>query len=183
MSALPALTLEEITRTGLDPALKLLPPKMDSPEARVQLLATALQESRLAYRRQIVNVKDPHTGEIVQKAEGPAKSLLQAEKGGGMVHGVRVHPLTRDYAKALYIARQVKQTDLAIWNAIEHDDVLAFGLGRLLLYADPRPLPALGNVDGAWTCYLRVWGPGKPKRLTWDALYRRALEFVREQDA
>jgi hypothetical protein len=173
MSAIPALTLAEITERGLDPALRLLPPKMDTPQARVMLLAIGLQESRFAYRRQIV----------AGQPTGPAKSFWQAEKGGGMVRGVRLHPATKDLAAALYTARQVKPTDAAIWNAIERDDVLAAGLARLLLYADPHRLPRVGDVVGAWNTYERVWRPGKPKRLTWDALYRRALEFVTGVDA
>jgi hypothetical protein len=174
VSAIPALSLSEITARGIDPALKLLPCGMDTPEARVILLSIGLQESRFAYRRQIVN----------GQPTGPARSFWQAERGGGMVHGVRTHPLTKGLANFLYAARQVRPaTDHAIWNAIENDDVLAAGLARLLLYTDPHRLPALGDVQGAWDYYVRTWRPGKPHRLTWDALYRRALEFVREQEA
>jgi hypothetical protein len=143
MSSVPALTLAEITQRGIDPALRLLPPKMDTPEARLLLLAIGAQESSFRDRRQIVWVKEG--GKRVLRPLGPARSFWGAEKGGGMVHGVRTHPATSDYAQALYIARQVKQTDLAIWNAIENDDVLAAGLARLLLYTDPKPLPSGGR--------------------------------------
>jgi hypothetical protein len=185
MSALPTLTLAEITALGIDPALKLLPCKMDTPEARVQLLAIGLQESRFAYRRQVITVTRKNKqgiAESVSVAEGPAKSFWQGERGGGMVHGVRTHPATKAMANVLYEARQVKPTDTAIWNAIENDDVLAAGLARLLIYTDPHPLPALGDAQRAWDYYLRTWRPGKPHRLTWDALYRRALEFVTGRD-
>lgn len=168
MSAIPALTLAQITERAIDPALRLLPPKMDSLPARIQLLTTGLQESRFLYRRQIVN----------GKPTGPAKSFLQGERGGGLVHGVRTHPATKDLAAVLYEARQVKPTDLAIWNAIENDDVLAFGLGRLLLYSDPQKLPALGDWQGAWRLYLRTWRPGHPREETWRGFYAHALEFV-----
>lgn len=168
MSAIPALTLAEITARGIDPAMKLLPCKMDSPEARVMLLAIGLQESRFAYRRQIVQ----------GQPTGPAKSFWQAEKGGGMVHGVRLHRATKALAQVLYEARQVKPTDTAIWNAIESDDVLAAGLARLLLYSDPYKLPALGHSQLAWELYVRTWRPGKPRRDTWNAFYGRAMEFL-----
>src|SRR4051812_26587275 len=98
MSSVPALTLEEITERGIDPALKLLPPKMDSPHARVQLLTTGLQESQFRDRRQIIGVKDARTGKLVWKPTGPAKSFWQGEKTGGLVHYVRIHPATKDYA-------------------------------------------------------------------------------------
>jgi hypothetical protein len=173
MSSVPALTLAEITRIGIDPALRLLPPKMDTPEARVMLLAIGLQESRFMYRRQIVD----------GRPIGPAKSFWQGEKTGGLVHYVRLNPATMDLAKVLYQARQVKPTDASIWNAIESDDVLAAGLARLLLYSDPKPLPALGNVDSAWALYLRCWRPGKPRRDTWKGFYTHAMEFLAAGEA
>ena len=33
---------------------------------------------------------------------------------------------------------------------------------RVLLLADPYPLPKLNDEDGVWATYRRVWGPGKP---------------------
>lgn len=168
MSSIPALSLQEITERGIDPALKLLPCGLDSLQARVMLLAIGLQESRFAYRRQIVG------GQMI----GPAKSFWQAEKGGGMVKGVRLHAATRDLATLLYSARGVRRLDSSIWNAIEHDDVLAAGLARLLLYTDPYKLPALGHEQEAWELYVRTWRPGKPRRDTWNAFYTRALDFV-----
>lgn len=173
MSAIPPLTLAEITERGIDPALRLLPPKMDTLPARIQLLATGLQESGFRDRRQIVN----------GKPTGPAKSFWQGERGGGLVHYVRIHPATKDLAAVLYQARQVKPNDLAIWNAIENDDVLAAGLARLLLFSDPYRLPALGLSQLAWELYVRTWRPGKPRRETWNAFYRQAEDFVRGQDA
>lgn len=169
MSALPPITLTEVTNHGIDPALKFLPPKMDSLPARIQLLTTGLQESGFLHRRQISADGTP---------TGPARSFWMGERGGGLVHGVRVHPLTKEYAAALYEARQVRANDLAIWSAIENDDVLAAGLARLLLYTDPYKLPALGDADEAWSLYTRVWQPGRPRLETWAGFYARALEFV-----
>ena len=40
-------------KNALEPALKLLPEKMDSQAARAELVAIGLQESRLKYRAQI----------------------------------------------------------------------------------------------------------------------------------
>lgn len=165
------MTLDQITKRGIDPALKLLPPKMDTPEARVMLLAIGLQESRFQHRRQLVGNPPRPTG--------PAKSFWQGEKGGGMVSGVRTHAATKEHAATLYKARGVPANNQAIWDAIENDDVLAAGLARLLLYSDPRALPKLGDVQGAWDLYARTWRPGKPHRSTWDALYKQALYYVR----
>jgi len=162
------MTLDEITRSAINPVLQLLPPAMDSHEARVMLLAIGLQESRFAHRRQIVG----------DKPVGPAKSFWQGERGGGMVRGVRTHAATQQHAHVLYRLRGVQPLDTAIWNAIEHDDVLAAGLARLLLWSDPFRLPGLGNAAGAWELYTRTWRPGKPHPATWPRFYMQALEYV-----
>ncbi|MFJ3465374.1 hypothetical protein [Achromobacter spanius] len=152
------MTLSEMIAAGIDPALALLPAKMDTPEARIMLLAIGLQESRFEHRRQLVG--NP------PRPVGPAKSFWQGELGGGMVRGVRLHAATRAAAAELYSARSVAANDVTIWNAIEVDDVLAAGLARLLLWSDPMPMPAAGNEEGAWALYLRTWRPGAYERGT-----------------
>ncbi len=172
------MTLKTITQTAITPALSLLPAPMDSPRARVMLLAIGLQESRFKHRRQLVG--DP------PKPTGPAKSFWQAERGGGMVAGLlnyRDHRV-RKMALSLCKARNVEPTTLAVWNAIEHDDVLACGLARLLLWTDPHPLPGLNDPDAAWDLYLTTWRPGKPHRHTWDEFHAQAVnEVMNETDS
>lgn len=154
------MDLNTIIRTAIDPALALLPPKMGTPAARIMLLAIGLQESRFEHRRQLIgNPPQPI---------GPAKSFWQAEQGGGMVHGVRLHAATGAIAAELYRARAVAANDAAIWNAVEHDDVLAAALARLLLWSDPQRLPGAGEEQGAWALYLRTWRPGAYERGTAD---------------
>lgn len=146
----------KINETAITPALALLPARMDTPQARMMLLAICGQEADFRHRRQI----------LASGAPGPAKSLWQGERGGGLVHGVRGHVATMEHAAVLYRARGVEPTLDAIWNAIEHDDVLAAGLARLLLWSDPRALPAVSDVQGAWDLYLRTWRPGAYTRGT-----------------
>lgn len=157
------MTLSAIHRSAVEPALLLLPARMTSPQAEVMLLAIGLQESRFVHRRQL---------------GGPARSYWQAEQGGGMVHGVLRHPLTRQLAVAVCDARCVQPVDERVYVAIEHDDVLAAALARLLLWTDPGKLPALGDAAAAWDLYLRTWRPGKPHPETWPDLYAQALEAV-----
>lgn len=174
------MTLDQITKAGINPALALLPGNMDTPQARVLLLAIGLQESRFIDRRQLVGSPPRPTG--------PAKSFWQAEIGGGMVRGVRTHEQSRAPAAVLYKARGVAATDTAIWNAIEADDVLASGLARLLLWTDPKPLPKPGDAEAAWQLYLRTWRPGAYERgnaaqraelrAKWGRNYAQALEYM-----
>ena len=156
------MTLSEIRERAIAPALALLPARMDSQAAEVQLLAIGLQESRFEHRHQI---------------GGPAHGFWQFEKGGG-VRGVLHHSSSREHAQAVCSARNVIATEGAVYAALEHDDVLAAAFARLLLWTDPKALPALGDEQGAWDLYLRTWRPGKPHRHTWSALYDKALEEV-----
>lgn len=139
-------------------------PKFDSVVARIQLGATGLQESKFMDR--------------VQEGNGPAHSFWQMEKGGG-VHGVFTSDVTRDLAVELCARFGVAPNDDALWTALvlPQNDCLACGLARLIYYADPHPLPALGDVDGSWRYYIRNWEPGKPKPLTWPGYYGLAKEY------
>lgn len=152
------MTLSEIRERAIAPALALLPARMSSREAEIMLLAIGLQESRFQHRRQLVGSPPRPTG--------PAKSFWQAELGGGMVAGVRTHEATKAHAAALYRARGVAPDNRSIWSAIEHDDVLAAGLARLLLWSDPGRLPGEDDVEGAWRLYLKTWRPGAYDRGT-----------------
>lgn len=147
----------------LDAALAGLPPNMDTPQARVQLIAIGLQESRLIHRAQIVKGKPG--------AKGPARGLWQFEKGGG-VRGVLRHKASAPYLP--YVADEEE----ALWLALEADDVLACRLARLLLWTDPRPLPKRGDAAAGWNYYIRNWRPGKPHPGTWGAFWREAEAMV-----
>lgn len=154
-------------RAALDAIIRpcyrdVLPGRFASTEATVMLLAIAMQESRLEFRRQF---------------KGPARGLWQFERGGG-VQGVLQHPATRRYAMAVCVLRGVPYVAGDVYDALEHDDLLACAFARLLLFSDPRPLPAVGDADGAWDYYIRNWRPGRPHPITWAAFYRQAADTV-----
>lgn len=164
--------IAEVEADAIDCAMAILPASMDSPEARIMLRAIGLQESRLKARVQIVD----------GKPIGPAHGFWQFEKGGG-VRGVLTHPATKRLAQSVCLARGVNGDPKSVWDALAVDDCLAAAFARLLLFTDPAPLPAIGDVSGAWEYYLRVWRPGKPHFKTWPDLYRRAMEFKRAESA
>lgn len=165
------MSIPQAATNAINQGLALLPPAMDTDRARVMLLAIGLQESRLEHRRQLVG--NP------PRPVGPAKGLWQFERGGGC-KGVVEHPASRYWMSLVCKARGVDFDATAIWNAIEHDDVLAAAAARLLLFTDSRRLPALGDERDAWNLYIRVWRPGKPHRATWPGLYAQALTAVTE---
>lgn len=162
------MTLNSIVSDAINPALALLPATMDTPAARVMLLAIGLQESRFLHRRQI---------------GGPARGFWQFEKGTrasrGGVWGVYLHQASKDRLAALCKARSVTCDPDVIYAALEYDDILAAGVARLLLWTDPGKLPAVGDADAALALYLRTWRPGRPHPQTWAELYRQAAAEVR----
>ena len=154
--------LRHVIETAINPAMAMLPERMESPRARVMSLAIGLQESRFKHTHQI---------------GGPAHGWWQFERGGG-VRGVLNHAASRSYARELCLAQGVPAEVGPAFDAIEHDQVLAAGFARLLLWTDPKALPALGDVDGAWNLYIRTWRPGKPHPETWPGFYAQALVEV-----
>lgn len=158
------MDLTVIVERAINPALALLPARMDTSAARVMLLAIGLQESRFEHRRQI---------------GGPARGFWQFEKGSrasrGGVWGVWLHPASKGQLAVLCKARSVACDPDAIYAALEYDDVLAAGVARLLLWTDPKALPAIGDGEAAWSLYLRTWRPGRPHPKTWPPLYAQAM--------
>lgn len=146
----------------INPALSLLPERMESDAARVMLLAIGLQESGLAAR--------------VQRG-GPAHGLWQFEKGGG-VRGVLKHPASASYAALACERAGIPATEAAAYDALAGDDMLAATFARLLLWTDPEPLP--DTETGGWDLYLRTWRPGKPRRAHWQGNYRLASVAVKQ---
>jgi hypothetical protein len=163
------ILLDAILHSAINPALKMLPPKMDSDAARVMLLAIGLQESRLKYRAQ--KTSNPYV-------KGPARGLWQFERGGGVV-GVTTHNATRELARDVCKARAVPFDSILIHTKLEFDDILAAAFARLLLWTDSKPLPGVdASHDEAWDYYMRNWRPGKPHRETWDEFHQQARAQV-----
>lgn len=148
----------------LDPALAWLPPKMDSREARVQLLATGLQESKFEHRYQVLNHPT---------LKGPARSFWQMERGGG-VKGVMTHSASHDLALAACQRQGVPFDTKSVWLTMENDDFLAAVFARLLYWTDAGRLPAVTDAAGGWRLYLNTWRPGKPHPASWAGYHAAA---------
>lgn len=158
------MTPAELNAGPITEALKLLPPQMDSVEARLMLLAIAQQESgpALTDRKQV---------------GGPARGLWQFEMGGG-VYGVLTNSLTSAFASAICNALGVFISLNPIYDALAENDVLAAAFARLLLWTDPAPLPEVGRATEAWDYYRRNWRPGRPHFALWPGNYQRAREAL-----
>lgn len=155
-------------RSSIYPAaMALLPERMNTAEALAMALTIGQQESRFTYRAQI---------------GGPARGFYQFEEAG--VRGVLAHRASRDHAANACKALCYPDPGVPrVMAAIEHNDTLATIFARLLLWTHPKPLPARGDVDGAWRYYLDTWRPGKPKPATWPDFHARAWRLVDDPDA
>lgn len=135
--------------------------RLDTREANGLLLPIAGIESEWSSRRQL---------------GGPARSFWQVEPNGvlAVLQNINTQRLMIAAARALCVGID----RASIYVAIEHNDFLACIVARLLLWADPAPLPAIGDQDGAWACYLRCWRPGKPRPQDWPEIYAAACEAL-----
>jgi hypothetical protein len=152
--------ISEICRYVIPGALSLMHPQMDSPEARALLLAIGLQESRFLHRS--------------QRGNGPARGFWQFEIGG--VVGVVQHHATAEQVQYLLHALRYPASfgALEIHEALAHNDLLAAGIARALLWTLPGALPGPDGAAEGWRLYTAAWRPGKPHRDTWDGIYKDA---------
>jgi hypothetical protein len=155
----PALFID----VAVTPGLALLPTAMDTPEARTLLVAIAGQESGLCERHQM--------------GQGTALGFYQCEKLGA-VSGV-LHGAMSAYAAEACATLAIIPSDVdTVFEAIRLNDALATVIARLVLRMDPKRLPVIGDVGGAWDYYLRCWKPGVPRPATWAANYTAAARAV-----
>lgn len=150
--------LTAILHSAIEPALALLPSIMDTPSARVLLLAFGLQESRFEHRDQLEKGGK-------NTALGPALSFWQFERAGGVL-GVLQHKASRIHAVRICTARGVNADSRAVWRRMAVDDVLGAAFARLLIWTDPLALPLASDAESAWRLYLRTWRPGAYTRGT-----------------
>ena len=140
----------------VDPALALLEPTIKrSDEARVLLMTIAGQEDDWDDRRQI-GCFTPGQFQTVG-----ARGLWQFERKGAVAQVMGATP-TQLKAVCTYLIIPFNEADL--YEAIAWNDTLAACMARLLLWTDPAPLPAIGDVQAAWDYYARNWRPGAPHR-------------------
>lgn len=150
------MTTRHALSLAIDPALTLLPAKMESTQARALLIAIGWQESKFAARR--------------QQPAGPARGFWQFEKAGGVVE-VLTRRQTRVPMAQVCEALSIEPTVEAVYAALPYQDILAAACARLLLWALPEPLPGHLDVDVAWHQYLKAWRPGKPRPVDWPESY------------
>lgn len=128
-------------------------PQMASDDSKRFLLAVALQESRLLYRKQLNS--------------GPARGFWQCEVNPkAAIGGVLDHKQAGAWLREACAYYSIPAQRTVIWEAVTYHDRLATIVARLTLWCDPFLVPR--TEAGAWECYAeRTWKPGKPKVSTW----------------
>lgn len=157
------LTPENVSKYIVIPTLEFMEGAVDIPasdEAHVMVMAIAGQESNWQYRLQ---------------QGGPARSLWQFEKGGG-VAGVLSHPASSGKIKEICELLGIACDQNTVYEAMAWNSFLGCAMARLLLYTDAAALPKVGDVNGGWNYYLRNWRPGAPHPEVWPDRYKTAME-------
>lgn len=163
------MTPEDLLVDFVDPANAFLGKCGDihsDDRARVLMMAIAGQESEWQAR--------------LQGGGGPARSFWQFERFGGVAAVLSATPIQiKAVCEYLFIPCDSQH----IYEAMAWNDFLAAAMTRLNLWRDPAALPAVGDVQGGWIYYKRVWAPGMPREKDWPANYSTAMELVRNNIA
>lgn len=149
---------------AIDAAALLLPSLNWTAGARIQLLATAGQESGFTARVQIPG--------------GAARSVYQMEENGALA-------AIYDNADALKMLQGVCSelaisADVAtVFEAIAYNDVLATAAARIRYWISPIGIPVVGDKADALTFYCKTWAPawylrGQPEPNRWNNAYSAA---------
>jgi hypothetical protein len=134
-------------------------------EVQVLLLAIAGQES--AWQN------------IGQSGGGPGRGPFQFEPETCLE--ILNNVATSRPAEIVCAALSVAPTEGAVYSQIIAQPSLATAFARLDLYANPRPLPQLGDRQGAWLYYMDTWRPGKPRPDDWPVNYQAALAAITKE--
>jgi hypothetical protein len=164
------MTPSKLLKTAIIPALADLAALgiKDSFEARRFLLAIALQESKISYRRQL------SSGGL---QNGPASSFWQFERGGGC-RGVLTHKAVSERMRKICAEYNVEPTEQGLWEAMRYQDIVAAAAARLLVYTLPSSLPT--TAEQGWKQYIDAWRPGKPHPAAWAAHWETADKTAKE---
>lgn len=162
------MTPQRLLITAINPALNELELQgvPQNVHAARFLLAIALQESALRYRRQV------SAGGV---ENGPASSYWQFEQGGGC-KGVLTHKGVASKMLNICNAYDVNPTPLGLWEAMRYNDIVAACAARLLVYTLPKALPT--TPQAGWDQYMSAWRPGRPHPETWDKHWQSAAFVV-----
>lgn len=133
--------------------------------ARVLVMAIAGQETFWQHRLQV--------------PVAYARSYWQFERGGGVAGLFGVVP---DKLRQVCGALDIPYDPDTVFAAMAYNDTLACCMARLLLWTDPRPLPAVGQIEAGWNYYIANWRPGLPHRGTWDARYETSLAAMKGEN-
>jgi len=138
----------------VEPGLLFLPEEMRAEQAAFLLTVVAGVESARTARYQI---------------KGTAHSFFQFERIG--VAGLMGQPVTSLTLRDACLTFVVPYDAQTIYDVITWCDALATICARLLLWADPKPIPEIGDVEESWVPYQPCWRPGKLDRVRGDRVY------------
>jgi hypothetical protein len=152
-------------KTAIIPAMNMLGSLgiKNTFKAHQLILAIAIQESGVAYRRQVTK-----SG----LEDGPAVSYWQFEHAG--CEGLLSARSTSNYIRQICTLFDIKPTKEGLLDAIQYNDIVAACAARLLIYSLPTPLAETKEMG--WEQYLSSWRPGKPHKKSWEYSWETAID-------
>lgn len=133
-------------------------PKYSAPEAQLMCVATALQETRLQTRVQ---------------TNGPARGFTQTQENS--IADVKNNPASKVLFCKWCDILGIPYDPTRIYGRLTSRDDVDAAMFRLRLWCEPKPIPAIGDMTGAWLAYCDVQRPGKPDLSRWEQVYPQAL--------
>lgn len=155
------MTPEDFYRVILVPAAdfaRSIHAPLDTPEARVAMMATAGYESNWTDRAQ-------------QPSRIALGFWMNQENA---VRLLQQSPFGRDLGNACRALAIPFPGPALIHAASEWNDAIAYFIARGLAWCDPHPLAAIGDEEGAWQGYLRAQNPDVRNRARWSRVYQAA---------
>lgn len=143
---------------------------LDWPQPReraVLLVAIAIQESKLKYRKQMPT--------------GPARSFWQIEHPAALDCIRRCRPVEEFWMDKLgFSPADFASSRSSGAVAMQYSDLGACAVAAGILQLQPGRLPRVSNmhVDVAWFYYLKSWRPGKPRPDSWAKAYSEAMRVI-----
>lgn len=138
-------------------------PRLDSQEARLQMMATAGYESNWTFKAQLGS---PIALGYWMNQENAVSLLLN-------------NPTSADILR-LVASRLGLMADAAtLHQASKDNELVGYTIARLLAFCDPHPLPPIGDEEACWQAYLRAQNPGVKNKTRWTVVYAIAAALFR----
>lgn len=113
--------------------------------------------------------------EVLTNTQTAASARQAVEASGILADGPVVADGNYSQGEGGYPSTAAPAIATVVWTNFLNFPTLQICFARLMLWANPNPLPALGDCNGAWKYYDSTWRPGAPRPADWPKNYNASL--------